>query len=50
MIPTQLRKEIKIFLASSSELEFERIHTGDLFNDINSVLVDTALEKLRRED
>jgi hypothetical protein len=38
---TQIKKEVKIFLASSSELELERIHTGDLFNDINSALADT---------
>lgn len=33
--------EIKIFLASSSELELERVHIGDFFNDINSILIDT---------
>lgn len=38
---TQTENEIKIFLASSSELELERAHVGDLFNDINSILVDT---------
>jgi len=33
--------EINIFLASSSELELERVHIGDFFNDINSILFDT---------
>jgi len=33
--------EIKIFLASSSELELERVHIGDFFTDINSILLDT---------
>ena len=35
--------EIKIFLASSSELELERAHVGDFCNDINSLLADTAV-------
>jgi hypothetical protein len=39
----QADNEIKIFLASSSELELERVHVGDLFNDINSILVDTNI-------
>jgi len=38
---SQTNNEIKIFLASSKELEFERVHVGDLFNDINSILADT---------
>jgi len=38
---TQTESEIKVFLASSSELELERAHIGDLFNDINSILTDT---------
>ena len=33
--------ELKIFLASSSELELERAHVGDLVNDINSHLLNT---------
>ncbi|MCL2211728.1 MAG: hypothetical protein FWB95_07390 [Treponema sp.] len=33
--------EIKVFLASSSELELVRVHIGDFFNDINSILLDT---------
>lgn len=37
----QADNEIKIFLASSLELELERTHMGDLFNDINSILADT---------
>jgi hypothetical protein len=37
----QTEGEIKVFLASSSELDIERAHVGDLFNDINSVLMDT---------
>jgi len=37
---TQTESEIKVFLASSSELELERAHIGDLFNDINSILAD----------
>jgi len=41
MIQTQTYNEIKIFLASSSELDLERAHIGDLFNDINSVLANT---------
>ena len=39
----QAVSEIKVFLASSSELELERAHVGDLFNDINSLLVDTEV-------
>jgi hypothetical protein len=35
--------EIKLFLASSSELELERVHIGDFFNDINSILADTLI-------
>jgi hypothetical protein len=35
--------ETKIFLASSSELDLERAYVGDLFNDINSLLADTAV-------
>jgi len=38
---TQTENEIKVFLASSSELELERAHIGDLFNDINSILTNT---------
>ena len=41
MNQTQTENEIKVFLASSSELELERAHVGDLFNDINSILADT---------
>jgi len=41
MNQTQVEDGIKFFLASSSELEFERVHISDLFNDINSLLVDT---------
>jgi len=41
MNQTQSENEIKVFLASSSELEFERAHIGDLFNDINSLLTET---------
>ena len=37
------KTEIKIFLASSSELELERAHVGDLFNDINSNLADSEV-------
>jgi hypothetical protein len=37
----QIAPEIKVFLASSSELELERVHVGDFFNDINSILADT---------
>ena len=33
--------EIKVFLASSSELDLERAYIGDFFNDINSILTDT---------
>jgi len=32
-------REINVFVASSSELENERIHIGDLFNDINSLFI-----------
>jgi hypothetical protein len=39
----QTENEIKVFLASSSELELERVHIGDFFNDINSILADTAV-------
>jgi len=31
---------IKVFLASSSELDLERAHVGDLFNGINSVIAE----------
>jgi len=37
------KTEIKVFLASSSELELERVHIGDFFNDINSILMDTNI-------
>jgi hypothetical protein len=40
---TQTENEIKIFLASSSELDIERAHIGDLCNDINSLIADTAV-------
>jgi len=43
MKQTQVEGEIKVFLASSSELDLERAHIGDLFNDINSVLAETAV-------
>ena len=43
MKQTQTESEIKVFLASSSELDLERAHVGDLFNDINSVLGETAV-------
>ena len=36
-----IENEIKVFLASSSELDLERAHIGDLCNDINSLLIDT---------
>jgi len=39
----QPKTEIKIFLASSSELELERVHIGDFFNDINSILADAPV-------
>jgi len=38
-----IENEIKVFLASSSELDLERAHIGDLFNDINSLIADTAV-------
>ena len=41
MNETQTLSEIKVFLASSSELDLERAHVGDFFNDINSILADT---------
>ena len=41
MSQKQTGKEIYIFLASSSELELERVHAGDLINDINSALANT---------
>jgi len=41
MNQTQPANEIKVFLASSSELDLERAHIGDFFNDINSLLADT---------
>lgn len=37
----QPETEIKVFLASSSELELERVYIGDFFTNINSTLVDT---------
>jgi hypothetical protein len=37
----QIENEIKVFLASSSELELERAYVGDFFNDINSLIMDT---------
>jgi len=43
MNKTQTENEIKVFLASSSELDLERAHIGDLFNDINSLLADTPV-------
>jgi len=43
MNQTQTENEIKVFLASSSELDIERAHIGDLFNDINSLLADTPV-------
>ena len=39
----QPENEIKVFLASSSELELERVYIGDFINDINSILVDTTV-------
>jgi hypothetical protein len=39
----ETENEIKVFLASSSELELERVHIGDFFNDINSILADTTV-------
>jgi len=39
----QNENEIKIFLASSSELDLERAHVGDLCNDINSLLADKSV-------
>jgi hypothetical protein len=39
----QTESKIKVFLASSSELELERAHIGDFFNDINSILTDTDI-------
>jgi hypothetical protein len=41
MTQAHTENEIKVFLASSLELELERAHVGDLFNDINSLLADT---------
>ena len=41
MTQANTKSEIKVFLASSSELDLERAHVGDLFNDINSILADT---------
>jgi len=43
MKQNQIENEIKVFLASSSELDLERAHVGDLFNDINSLLADTPV-------
>jgi len=43
MNKTQTETEIKVFLASSSELDIERAHIGDLCNDINSLLADTSV-------
>jgi len=43
MTQANAKSEIKVFLASSLELELERAHVGDLFNDINSLLADTAV-------
>jgi len=43
MKQNQTENEIKVFLASSSELDIERAHVGDLCNDINSLLADTAV-------
>jgi hypothetical protein len=43
MNKTQAENEIKIFLASSSELDLERAHIGDLCNDINSLIAETAV-------
>jgi len=43
MNQTQAENEIKVFLASSSELDIERAHVGDLCNDINSLIADTAV-------
>ena len=37
------KAEIRVFLASSDELVMERIHIGDLFNDINSILAETPV-------
>jgi len=36
----QPQTEIKVFLASSSELELERTYIGDFFNDINSLIIE----------
>jgi len=38
-----IENEIKVFLASSLELDLERAHIGDLCNDINSLIADTAV-------
>jgi len=38
-----IENEIKVFLASSSELDLERAYIGDLFNDINFLLADTIV-------
>jgi len=43
MKQNQTETEIKVFLASSSELDLERAHIGDLCNDINSLLADTVV-------
>jgi hypothetical protein len=43
MTQAHTENEIKVFLASSLELELERAHVGDLFNDINSLIADTAV-------
>ena len=35
--------EIKVFLASSSELALERVYVGDFFTELNSIIVQTPV-------
>jgi len=38
-----MNSEIKIFLASSAELELERVYVGDFFTELNSIMVQTPV-------
>ena len=38
-----MNTEIKVFLASSAELELERVYVGDFFTELNSILVQTPV-------
>ena len=40
-LPQSATPDLKLFLASSNELELERVYVGDFFNDINSTLAGT---------